>query len=159
MVFELRKHGHPIRQELFQRTAKLQRGSLLAGVDFDKMDMGGYEPKMEGPWIFKRGSKYYFTMPEGNQVLTYYMSDSPKGPWTYKGVIMEQEHNNNNHHSIVEFKDQWILFYHRWINTGDACDKRKRQSHICAEYLYFNEDGTIKPETRTKEGLAGKPQK
>ena len=61
--------------------------------DFYKMDMGGYEPQMEGPWIFKRNEKYYFTMPEGNRVLTYYMSDSPKGPWTYKGVIMEEEHN------------------------------------------------------------------
>ena len=31
---------------------------------------------------------YYFTMPENNRVLTYYMSDSPKGPWKYKGEIM-----------------------------------------------------------------------
>lgn len=125
--------------------------------DFYKMDMGGYEPKMEGPWIFKRNGKYYFTMPEGNRVLTYYLADSPKGPWTYQGVIMEQEHNSNNHHSIVEYKGQWILFYHRWINTGDSCENRKRQRSICAEYLFFNEDGTIQPVTRTEAGLASKP--
>ncbi len=124
--------------------------------DFYKMEMGGYEPKMEGPWIFKRNNKYYFTMPEGNRVLTYYMSDSPKGPWTYQGVIMEEEHNSNNHHSIVEFNGQWLLFYHRWIDTGEACDNRERQRHICAEYLYFNEDGTIKPVSRTEEGLMTK---
>jgi beta-xylosidase len=127
--------------------------------DFIKMDMGEYEPKMEGPWVFKRKDKYYFTMPEGNRVLTYYMSDSPKGPWTYKGVIMEQENNSNNHHSIVEVKGQWILFYHRWINTGDACETRKRQRHVCADYLYFNEDGTIQPVIRTTEGLSIKPIK
>ena len=126
--------------------------------DFYKMDMGGYEPKMEGPWIFKRNDTYYYTMPEGNRVLTYYMADSPKGPWTYKGVIMEQENNANNHHSIVEYKGQWLLFYHRWIDTGDACENRKRQRQICAEYLYFNEDGTIQHVTRTEEGLARKPQ-
>lgn len=125
--------------------------------DFNKMDMGGYEPKMEGPWIFKRKDKYYYTMPEGNRVLTYYMADSPLGPWTYRGVIMEQEHQSNNHHSIVEYKGQWILFYHRWFDTGDDCENRKRQRKICAEYLYFNEDGTIQPVTRTEEGLAGKP--
>ena len=122
--------------------------------DFYKMDMGGYEPKMEGPWVFKRNGTYYFTMPEGNRILTYYMSDSPKGPWTYKGTIMEQEHNSNNHHSIVEYKGQWILFYHRWIDTGDACEKRERQRHICAEYLFFNDDGTIQKVNRTEEGLA-----
>jgi len=122
--------------------------------DFYKMDMGGYEPKMEGPWIFKRNGKYYYTMPEGNRVLTYYMSDSPKGPWTYKGVIMEQENEANNHHSIVEFKGQWVLFYHRWIDTGDDCENRKRQRKCCAEYLYFNEDGTIQKVERTDEGVA-----
>lgn len=127
--------------------------------DFFKMDMGGYEPQMEGPWIFKRNGKYYFTMPEGNRVLTYYMADSPKGPWEYKGVIMEQENNSNNHHSIVEFNGQWILFYHRWIDTGEACKDQKRQRHICAEYLFFNEDGTIQPVSRTVEGLSKKPEK
>jgi beta-xylosidase len=125
--------------------------------DFYKMDMGGYEPEMEGPWVFKRNGKYYFTMPEGNRVLTYYMADSPKGPWTYHGIIMEQEHNSNNHHSIVEYKGQWILFYHRWIDTGNACENKKRQRHICAEYLFFNDDGTIQPVVRTDEGLARKP--
>jgi len=75
------------------------------------MDMGGYEPKMEGPWVFRRNGNYYFTMPEGNRILTYYMSDSPKGSWTYQGVIMEQVHNSNNHHSKVEYKGQWILFF------------------------------------------------
>lgn len=127
--------------------------------DFYKMDMGGYEPKMEGPWVFKRNDMYYFTMPEGNRVLAYYTARSPKGPWAYQGVIMEQEHNGNNHHSIVEYKGQWLLFYHRWLDTGDACENRQRQRHICAEYLYFNEDGTIRPVARTTEGLSGRPQK
>jgi beta-xylosidase len=126
--------------------------------DFYKMDMGGHEPKMEGPWIFKRKDKYYFTMPENNKVLTYYTASSPKGPWTYNGVIMDEE-NGNNHHSIVEYKGQWILFYHRWIETGNDCENRKRQRQICAEYLYFNEDGTIQPVKRTKMGLSASPQK
>ena len=125
--------------------------------DIYKMDMGGYEPNMEGPWVFKKNDTYYFSMPEGNRVLTYYMANSPKGPWHYQGIIMEQEHNSNNHHSIVEYNGDWVLFYHRWIDTGDACKKRKRQRQICAEYLFFNEDGTIQPVSRTEEGLAGNP--
>lgn len=121
--------------------------------DFFKMDMGGYEPKMEGPWVFRRQGLYYFTMPEGNRTLTYYTATSPRGPWTYRGVFMEPE-NDNNHHSIVEYQGQWILFYHRWlVATDTACTKKQR--HVAAEFLHFNEDGTIRPVSRTRQGLAG----
>ncbi|MCA9742245.1 secretion protein, partial [candidate division KSB1 bacterium] len=86
--------------------------------------------------------------------LTYYTGKSPKGPWQYQGVFMEQEHNSNNHHSIVEYKGQWILFYHRWLEVPDSdCTLRKRQRHSAAEYLYFNEDGTIQQVKRTSEGV------
>ena len=118
--------------------------------DFYTMDMEGYKPKREGPWVFKRKGIYYYSMPEDNVTLTYYMSESPKGPWKYKGVIMREE-NRNNHHSIVEYKGQWILFYHRWLDINSACGK---QRHVCAEYLYFNEDGTIKEVIRTDAGIA-----
>jgi hypothetical protein len=89
-------------------------------------------------------------MPENNRTLTYYTSSSPLGPWKYQGVIMEEEHESNNHHSIVQFKGQWVLFYHRWFLTP-GCDKRQRQ--ICAEYLHFNADGTIQKVVRTDTGV------
>ncbi|WP_438481823.1 family 43 glycosylhydrolase [Oleiharenicola lentus] len=121
---------------------------------FHEMDMGGYTPKMEGPWVFKRNGLYYYTMPENNRKLTYYTSTSPKGPWKYRGLIMEQEGESNNHHSIVQFKGQWILFYHRWLDLGTKCPP---QRHVCAEYLYFNDDGTIREVKRTDAGLSVKP--
>ncbi|SHO54327.1 family 43 glycosylhydrolase [Vibrio quintilis] len=120
--------------------------------NFIKMDMGGYEPKMEGPWVFKRRGIYYFTMPENNRKLTYYTATSPTGPWTYRGLIMDEELSSNNHHSIVRYKGQWILFYHIWRKTpGSTCDKRQR--HVAAEYLHFNPDGTIQEVKRTKKGV------
>ena len=122
---------------------------LSISGDFYKMDMGGYEPKMEGPWVFKRNGIYYFTMPEDNRIITYYMGKSPKGPWKYQGVIMKAE-GGNNHHSIVEFKGQWIFFYHRWLDIHSSCGK---QRHCCAEYLYFNDDGTIQEIERTDKGV------
>lgn len=136
--------------------AELSDDLLSVKGDFIKMDMGGYKPKREGPWVFKRNGMYYYTMPEENRILTYYMSKSPLGPWQYKGVIMEQENESNNHHSMVEFKGQWILFYHRWIENESDCNKKQRQS--CAEYLYFNEDGTIQPIKRTEEGVSIPPK-
>ena len=137
----------------------------IAG-DFEKMDMGGYEPKMEGPWVFKRGDFYYYTMPENNRELAYYMATSPKGPWTYKGVFMKSEHGNN-HHSIVEYKGYWIIFYHRWIETpGSECreegrlsDVSSRQRHVAAEYIPFNEDGTIQEVVRTRVGVSSFPER
>lgn len=119
--------------------------------DFIKMDMGGYEPKMEGPWVFKRQGIYYFTMPENNRKLTYYTSKNPTGPWAYQGVIMESE-GGNNHHSIVEFKGQWILFYHRWLDLNSTCHRKQR--HVAAEYLNFNDDGSIQQVERTDAGVS-----
>lgn len=121
--------------------------------DFQKMDMGGYEPKMEGPWVFKRNGLYYFTMPENNRTLSYYTATSPKGPWQYRGVIMAAEGEQNNHHSIVQYQGQWLLFYHRWsVDHNSQC--RKPQRHVAAEYLHFNADGTIQPVVRTEQGVS-----
>jgi beta-xylosidase len=117
-----------------------------------KMDMNGYEPKMEGPWVFKRKGFYYFTMPENNRQLSYYMAKSPIGPWHYKGVFMQADGDSNNHHSIVQFKNQWVLFYHRWLQSSNTkCNKTQRQ--IAAEYIHFNADGTIQEVKRTSRLL------
>lgn len=134
------------------RVIEMADDLLSVKGDFYKMDMGGHEPKMEGPWVFKRKGVYYFTMPENNRVLTYYTAGSPRGPWKYRGVFMEQEHESNNHHSIVEYKGQWILFYHRWLDDPKSSCK-KRQRHVAAEYIHFNKDGTIQKVERTAGGV------
>ncbi|RBP51207.1 family 43 glycosylhydrolase [Arenicella xantha] len=136
--------------------AEMSDDLLSIKGDFIEMDMGGYEPKMEGPWVFKRNGLYYFTMPENNRSLSYYTSESPKGPWTYKGIFMQSE-GGNNHHSIVEYHGQWILFYHRWLDINSTCHRKQR--HTAAEYLYFNDDGTIQPVERTLEGVGDFPSK
>lgn len=133
---------------------KMRDDMLGTKGDFIKMDMGGVEPKMEGPWVFKRNGLYYFTMPENNRVLTYYTSSSPLGPWTYRGSFMEQEHNSNNHHSIVQYKNQWLLFYHRWLETPGCA---RKQRHVAAEMLTFDADGSIRPVQRSLTGISGHP--
>lgn len=50
---------------------------------------------------------------------------------------------------------KWILFYHRWVETPELeCEARKRQRRSAAEFIEFNEDGTIKPVVRTNEGVS-----
>ena len=115
----------------------------------------------EGPFAFKRNGWYYLTFPwvHGNtsnganptETLAYAMSKSPLGPWDFKGIIMA-EHDNHcwtNHHSILEYKGQWYIFYHR-NDFSPNMDKR-RSARI--EKIAFNSDGTIQEVKQTMRGV------
>ncbi len=108
----------------------------------------------EGPFAFEANGWYYLTYPyvrEKTEVLAYAMSRQPMGPYEYKGIIMA-EHDNGcwtNHHSIINYKGQWFLFYHRnWLSPRD--DKRRS---ACIEKLSFNADGTICEVKPTMRGV------
>ncbi len=108
----------------------------------------------EGPFAFEANGWYYLTYPyvrEKTEVLAYAMSKHPMGPYEYKGLIMA-EHDNGcwtNHHSIINYKGQWYLFYHRnWLSPRD--DKRRS---VCIEKLSFNTDGTIREVMPTLRGV------
>ena len=110
----------------------------------------------EGPFAFKRDGRYYLTFPwvrkdKGTETLAYAMSDSPLGPWQFKGIIMA-EHDNScwtNHHSLVEYKGQWYLFYHRNYYSPNM-DKRRS---ACIDKVSFNADGTIQEVKQTLRGV------
>ena len=73
--------------------------------------------------------------------MAYAMSDSPLGPWMFKGLIMAEHANRcwTNHHSLVEFQGQWYLFYHH--NDFSPRDDKRRS--VCIDKIAFNSDGTI----------------
>ncbi len=108
----------------------------------------------EGPFAFEYNGNYYLTYPyvrEKTEVLAYAMSKNPMGPYEYKGLIMS-EHDNGcwtNHHSIVNYKGQWYLFYHR--NHFSPNDDKRRS--VCIEKLHFNPDGTIQEVKQTMRGV------
>ena len=122
----------------------------------------------EGPFAFERNGKYYLTYPwvrykkgdknekgevldNPTEALVYCMSDSPMGPWEYKGVIMKEHENGcwTNHHSIVEYKGQWYLFYHH----NDYSPKFDKNRSVCVDSLFFNADGTIQEVKPTLRGV------
>ncbi len=138
-----------------------------AGPEMPPMMVGGEEMKglpegfKEGPFAFKRGGWYYLTFPwvrskegtpgNGTETLAYAMSKSPLGPWDFKGIIMA-EHDNGcwtNHHSILEYKGQWYIFYHR--NYFSPRDDKRRSA--CIEKIAFNADGTIQEVKETLRGV------
>lgn len=67
----------------------------------------------EASWMHKYNGKYYFSYSTGDtHFIAYAVGDSPYGPFTYRGVILNPVLGWTNHHSIVEFKGKWYLFYH-----------------------------------------------
>lgn len=108
----------------------------------------------EGPFVFKRDGKYYFTFPwvqDKTETLAYAMGDSPLGPFTFKGLIMDQSPTGcwTNHHSIVEYDGQWYLFYHHNDYSPDF-DKNRS---VRIDTLAFNPDGTIRKVIPTLRGV------
>ena len=73
----------------------------------------------EAAWVHKYGGKYYFSYSTGDtHFIVYATGDSPYGPFTYRGKILEPVLGWTNHHSIVEIKGKWYLFYHDSQQSG-----------------------------------------
>jgi len=113
----------------------------------------------EGGYLVKRNGIYYFVyahMGRANRptCIGYATSTSPMGPYTYGGVIIDNDHSDpgvwNNHGSIVEFNGQWYVFYHRSTHGSNTMRK------ACVEPIFFNEDGSIDEVEMTSQG-AGPP--
>ena len=106
----------------------------------------------EAPWIHKNGEWYYLTFAsEFPEKICYAMSKSINGPWEYKGILNEIAGNSNtNHQSIVQFNGEWYFIYHNGAINPNGCGYRRA---ICADKLYYNEDGTLKRIVMTTEGV------
>jgi hypothetical protein len=108
----------------------------------------------EGPYMFERKGIYYLTYPHvENKIerLEYATADNPLGPFKVEGVIMDESPTGcwTNHHSIIEFKKEWILFYHH----NDFSPQFDKARSIRADYLHFNPDGSIQKVIPTLRGI------
>ncbi|MBK5722273.1 family 43 glycosylhydrolase [Dysgonomonas sp. Marseille-P4677] len=133
--------------------AKLQDNMLELASEPIQIE-GLPEGFKEGPFVFERNSKYYYTFPwvqDKTETLAYAMGDSPMGPFEFKGLIMEQWPSEcwTNHHSIVEYQNQWYLFYHH--NDFSPEFDKNRSTRI--DSLFFNSDGTIQKVIPTLRGV------
>lgn len=108
----------------------------------------------EAPWMYKYNGKYYLTYTsrhEGEELgIRYAISDSVTGPYKDMGVIMHPHNLRTHHHSIVNFHDQWYIFYHIDFNGHE------HYRLACAEYLFHNDDGTIALARHTQAGVGRK---
>ncbi len=67
----------------------------------------------EAVWVHKHKDTYYLSYSTGNtHLLVYAVGKSPRGPFTYKGKLMDPVQGWTTHHSIVKYRKKWYLFYH-----------------------------------------------
>lgn len=132
-------------------SAKCYGGKLkknMVELDGEMVRMEGLVDFHEGTWVHKYNGKYYLSYPDnyvdeqGHQYnrLHYAMSDSPLGPWEYKGIFLDKTDCDTSHGSIVEFNGQWYAFYH-----GCQISQMGNLRSICFDKLFYNPDGTIVP--------------
>jgi hypothetical protein len=108
----------------------------------------------EGPFLFERKGIYYMTYPHvQNKIerLEYATSNNLMGPFKVTGVIMDESPTGcwTNHHSIIEFNNQWYLFYHE----NDLSPKFDKNRSVRIDSLFFNSDGTIRKVKPTLRGV------
>ena len=108
----------------------------------------------EGPYLFERKGIYYLTYPHvenKTERLEYATANGPLGPFKVTGVIMDESASGcwTNHHSLIEWKNQWYLFYH----DKDYSPRFDKARSIRADSLFFNADGTIKKVIPTHRGI------
>lgn len=101
----------------------------------------------------KIGNTYYLIYSPNNATTTlvYATSSSPKGPFTYKGTIINSGKNYpgaNNHGSICNINGQWYIFYHRM--TNNTMYSRKG----CVEKINILPDGSIPEVEMTSMGFS-----
>ena len=142
--------------------AKLKPNMIEIDGDIERIDLPNYT---EGPWLHKRGEMYYMTYAafahQGMwEKFCYATASKITGPWAYQGILTDQTKNSYTiHPGIVEFKDQWYLFYHNADLTLNGESGAIGRRSVCAEYLYYNPDGTMRPVKQTKQGISIPPVK
>lgn len=113
---------------------------------------------LEASFMHKYNGKYYYsyTNYKNKEHQGFYaIGDSPYGPFEWKGAFAPSPEGAQFHHSLVEFKGQWYCFYH--INTSEelrnklGLDWNGFRRIACFDRLYYNDDGTIKMLSYTRE--------
>lgn len=106
-------------------------------------------------FIYSRNTKdKEFGLGASNCTLAYAYSDTPLGPWTYGGTIVDargretdekgeticaQQSWGNTHGSILQVNGQWYVFYHRCIDNS----MYSRQAMVEAIDVKVTDDGRV----------------
>lgn len=95
----------------------------------------------EASWLHKYQGRYYFSYSTGDShYICYAIGESPYGPFTYAGRILEPVIGWTTHHSICEWQGEWYLFYHDSSLSKGVTHLRS----VKVAKLEYDEQGFIK---------------
>ena len=105
----------------------------------------------EGPFLHKYQGRYYLTYPaldgeEWPQRMCHAVADHPLGPYTDLGIYIDEYPGNSGtiHGSVVQFRDQWLAFYHSGWVSGTQTSRS-----LMMDRLNYLPDGSIAKITPT----------
>lgn len=136
---------------LLPRVAKLSEDMRTFTSDIKELAVNGADGQLlkaddhdarffEAAWMHKYNGKYYFSYSTGDtHFLAYAIGDSPMGPFTYQGKILDPVQGWTTHHSIVEFKGKWYLFHHDTSLSG-----KNHLRCVKVREIVYDGDGKIK---------------
>jgi beta-xylosidase len=127
---------------------------VMAKLNADMISINGKMQEVspqdffEAPFLIKRNTKYYEIYAAGINPasIDYATSNSPLGPWTYGGRILDPLANvagqdaATSHPGVAEFAGQWYLVYH--LSNGPNGGGTYRRE-VAIDKLSFNANGSI----------------
>jgi beta-xylosidase len=119
----------------------------------------------EAPYMSYRNGIYYMSYSHGlffnpDYSVCYSTSNSPTGPWTFKGAILQsnEEHLGPGHHAFLENPStgKWYIVYHRWNGAGTT-GKMPSTRSVAIDNLEYKKNGDILPVKMTDTGVDPTP--
>ena len=115
---------------------------------------------VEAPFMLKRNGTYYLMYSsggwyDGSYNVQYSTSNSPTGPWSYRGTILSSSGplTGPGHHAVLRRPgcyDEYYVAYHRYENNDYSIRK------TAIDRMYFRSDGSIIPINPTWTGVAAR---
>lgn len=107
-------------------------GALLAADDHDRRFF-------EAAWVHKYDGTYYFSYSTGDtHFIAYATGESPLGPFTYRGRVLEPVLGWTTHHSIVEFEGRWYIYHHDTSLSG-----KTHLRSVKVREIFYDKEGKI----------------
>jgi hypothetical protein len=138
------------------RAARLK--SNMIELDGPVVTPSGLTNFWEAPWMFKRNGLYYMMYAANDTAgcvtsssyacQRYATATNPMGPWTHRGVVLDQVSSTTNHAGVVQLGGQWYMVYHNANAPGGGNFRRS----VAVDRLTFNADGTMQKVVQTSTG-------
>jgi arabinoxylan arabinofuranohydrolase len=157
--------------------AEMPNTARVIELGSDMISTVGEAVTIEAPFIFedsginKIGNTYYYSycsnflsrenakgnfVPDAGEII-YMTSDNPMGPWQYQGSILKNPGyffgtGGNNHHCMINFRDNYYIFYHTSVlQDSIGITGGYRSTHM--NEVLIDSDGTINKIQGNKVGV------